>query len=54
MAKPQYPSDYNPPCKGQCALYAYPTKGWTRRYLGLCPKHWQALEAIVVARQQTT
>lgn len=52
--KPQYPSDYNPPQRGTCQICQYPTKGWTRRYLGLCPKHWQALEALVNARQQAT
>ena len=41
--KDQYPSDYKPPMRGRCEVCGYITKGWTDRWLALCPKHWQAL-----------
>lgn len=43
MSKPQYPSDYNPPCRGTCEICGCETKGWTTDWLKLCPEHWQAL-----------
>jgi hypothetical protein len=43
MSAPQYPSDYNPPCRGRCEVCGHETRGWTVRWLALCPMHWQAL-----------
>lgn len=41
----QYPSDYNPPQRGVCESCGEETRGWTRAWLALCPRHWQALAA---------
>ena len=41
--KAQYPADYNPPHTGECEVCGYPTKGWTTKWLALCPQHWLAL-----------
>jgi hypothetical protein len=42
-AKSQYPTDYNPPNRGKCEKCGYETRGWSERYLSLCPRHWQEL-----------
>jgi len=39
----KYPSDYNPPLRGKCEKCKCETKGWGKRWLALCPEHWQAL-----------
>lgn len=39
--KDQYPNDYNPPMRGKCEQCGYVTRGWGKKWLALCPKHWQ-------------
>lgn len=58
----QYPSDFNPANRGRCRwplhaavkLGAGPcgveTKANDRRWLDLCPNHWQALFKLKVKR----
>ena len=41
--KNQYPPDYNPPLRGVCKVCKVETKGTTKKWLDLCPEHWQAL-----------